>query len=169
MTDTGPPEGDIDPREEAAAAVLWDESRRQITRQEAGLDSLRTRAVALLSVSSLVAGLFGGRFANIRSHEGYAKLAIVVALVTFTLSVVAVIVILTPKKKGWVFAQDLDQYFPLLSKGRLVPFDVTRNLAKHFEQSRKANAGPLEWRYCWFTAACVFTGLEVVAWGISII
>ena len=64
-----------------AAGLLWDESRRQITVQEADLGTLRTRAVALLSVSSVVAGLFGGRVVSTAAHHPtYVDAAIIAAL-----------------------------------------------------------------------------------------
>ncbi len=152
-----------------AAALLWDESRRQITRQESDLDTLRNRAVALLSVSSIVAGLFGGRLVTVHHHPGYVTAAIVVALAFFALSVLAVIVVLSPKRKGWEFAQNLDQWFALLRAGDLAPVDVTANLARHVEASRKRNQVVLERLYLWFGIACLLTGLEVVAWGVSIL
>ena len=112
-----------------SAALLWDESRRQITRQEADLDTLRSRAVALLSVSSLVAGLFGAR-ATTHHHPTFATVATVAALAFFSLSVLAILLVLAPKRKGWEFAQNLDQWFPRLMDGTLTPVTVTTNLAR---------------------------------------
>jgi hypothetical protein len=105
--------GDDTPLQDAAA-LLWDESRRQITRQESDLDTLRNRAVALLSVSSIVAGLFGGRLVTAHHHPGYVTAAIVADLAFFAVSVLAVIVVLSPKRKGWKSAQNLDKWFALL-------------------------------------------------------
>src|ERR1019366_3655068 len=80
-----------------AGALLWEESRRQIIRQESDVDSLRNRAVALLSVTSLVAGLFGGR---VLAHGHRATVAAALAL--FVGSVGAVVVVLAPRW-GWEF------------------------------------------------------------------
>lgn len=151
-----------------SAALLWDESRRQITRQEADLDTLRSRAVALLSVSSLVAGLFGAR-ATTHHHPTFATVATVAALAFFSLSVLAILLVLAPKRKGWEFAQNLDQWFPRLMDGTLTPVTVTTNLAEHVEASRKKNQVVLESLYWWFSAACLLSGLEVLAWGITVL
>ncbi|MGD0320090.1 MAG: hypothetical protein ABSC00_00555 [Acidimicrobiales bacterium] len=152
-----------------SAALLWDESRRQITSQAAELDTLRTRAVAILSVASLVAGLFGGRIVATDHHPGYVTGAIAVALVLFALSVLASIAVLTPRKDKWEFAQYLRSYFVDLKAGDLAPVDITANLAKDFERSRINNKLILDNLYGWFTLACVLVGLQVVAWGIAIL
>jgi hypothetical protein len=75
--------------------------------------------------------------------------------------------VLVPRRKKWEFAQNLKQYFTRLHAGTLTPSTVTANLAEHFEASRKRNQVLLEHLYWWFAAACVLTGLEVVAWGVS--
>jgi hypothetical protein len=165
--ETGP-DGD-NPRRDSAA-ILWEESRRQISRQESDLDTLRTRAVALLSVSSLVAGLFGGRVVSTHPHPTFVTVAIIAALTFFGVSVIAILFVLAPRKLGWEFAQNLRQYFPLLqADGPLYPITVTSNLARHVEASRRRNQVLLERLYSWFAIACVLTGLEVIAWGVSVL
>ena len=123
-----------------SAALLWDEARRQNAAQVAEVDLLRTRAVAVLSVASLVAGLFGGRIVAKSPHPHYVGAAIGVALVAFALSVLAIVVVLKPQKMKWEFAQNLTSYFEDLAAGEPIqPVDVTFNLAKDFEASRIQN------------------------------
>lgn len=75
-----------------AEMMLWEEARRQLVRQEAVLDTLRTQAVAMLSVASIVAGLFGSRVPT--SPVPGAEAAVVAALVLFGITAVLAIVII---------------------------------------------------------------------------
>ena len=70
-----------------SAALLWAEAQRQITRQEADLDNLRNRAVAMLSVASIVAALFGTHVVTSNPHKGYVIVASICALVFFGVGV----------------------------------------------------------------------------------
>ena len=40
------------------AAMVWEEAKRLLERQEADLDTLRTSSIAVLTAGSIVAGLF---------------------------------------------------------------------------------------------------------------
>ena len=96
---------DEDPVKDSAA-ILWAEAQRQITRQEADLDGLRTKTVAMLSVASLVAGLFGSGVVHLQ-HSQLALSGIVYALVLFSLTVAVALRILVPRQEGWVFTENL--------------------------------------------------------------
>jgi hypothetical protein len=150
-----------------SAALLWTESQRQITRQEADLDGLRNRAVAMLSVASIVAALFGTRIAT-ESHSARATIASVLALVFFGIGVMLSLVILAPKK-SWAFTENLQKYFDLFKAGTLNPASVSSSLAENFEASRKENKVRIEDLYCKFLWVCVLVGLQVVAWAIAAI
>jgi hypothetical protein len=149
-----------------SAALLWAEAQRQISRQEADLDALRNRAVALLSVSSIVAALFGSHIATTHlSTRG--TVGTILALVAFGLGALVALVILTPKRDAWEFTENLRQYFEKLSDGSLTPVTVTTNLAEHFEGYRKNNQAKIERLYQFLIAACVLVGLQVIAWGVA--
>ena len=149
-----------------SAAVLWAEAQRQMTRQEADLDAVRNRAVALLSVSSVVAALFGSHIATGHlSTRGTA--GTIVALVAFGLGALVALVILTPKRDAWEFTENLRQYFARLDDGSLTPVTVTSNLAEHFEGYRKNNQAKIERLYRFLIAACVLVGIQVIAWGVA--
>jgi len=152
-----------------SAAVLWEEARRQVSSQVDEVDVLRNRSVAILSIASLVAGLFGGRIVTTHHHPAYVTAAIAGALVCFGLSVIAIIVVLAPRKKKWKFSENLSSYFDDLNRGDLRPLDVTGMLAQHSEVSRQANQTVLDGIYPWFTVACVLVGIQVVAWGVAIL
>lgn len=148
-----------------SAALLWVEAQRQITRQEADLDSLRNRAIALLSVSSIVAALFGSHIATVHLSTR-ATIATIAALVAFGLGALVSLAILTPKR-GWEFTENLAQYFAKITDGTLTPVTITTNLAEHFEGYRKNNQSKIEFLYRLLIAACVLVGLQVIAWGIA--
>jgi hypothetical protein len=148
-----------------AAALLWAEAQRQMTRQESDLDNLRNRAVALLSVASIVAALFGSHIATTHP-SATTKIASGVALVAFALSALLTLLILVPKK-GWVFTENLEDYLQDLSRETLKPVDVTGNLAAHFEEYRLKNATKIDGLYKYLNGACLLIGVQVVAWGFA--
>jgi hypothetical protein len=65
--------------ETSVASILWSEAQRLLVRQEAGFDTLRTQAVALLSVASIVAGLFGS---HIRPNDHSIQMKVAAALLS---------------------------------------------------------------------------------------
>ena len=81
-----------------AAALIWDQARQQLAQQNADLDLLRTRAVAMLSVAALVARLFGTRLPQGHAHS--RTLAFVIAaLVLFAASVILAELVAAPRRK----------------------------------------------------------------------
>ena len=91
--------------------MLWAQAQQQLSQQNSELDALRTRAVAMLSVATLVAGLFGTRLPT--SHVSARTVAAVTAaLVLFALSAVLAIMVAAPRKQ-WLFTFGLD---PLLER-----------------------------------------------------
>jgi len=149
-----------------SSALLWAEAQRQVARQESDLDALRNRAIALLSVSSIVAGLFGSHVATVHLSTR-STVATIIALVAFALGALASLIIVTPKWKAWVFTEKLDLYFTLLKEGTLTPVTVTSNLAEHFELYRKSNQVKINRLYGLLIVACALVGVQVIAWGIA--
>lgn len=89
----------------AAAAVLWAQARDEIAQQVSELDTLRTRAVALLSVAALVGGLFGSRLP--RGHQSAPRVAaLIIALALFSAGVLLAVIIALPRQ-AWQFGFDL--------------------------------------------------------------
>jgi hypothetical protein len=150
-----------------AMVMLWDEARRQLVRQEAALDTLRTQAVAVLSVASIVAGLFGSQVTR-TNQPGSVDLAVGAALALFATTAVVAIVILWPRT--WAFSHDLGDIFSKVE--RQVPVDaddLSYTWAKHFESWRATNATKLKFLTCCFSLSCALSGLQVLAWGLAII
>ena len=148
-----------------SAALLWAEAQRQITRQEADLNNLRNRAVAMLSVASIVAALFGTRIAT-EHHSVRVTATSIAALIFFGVGVLLSLLILAPKK-DWAFTENLKGYFDLLKQQELTPTSVSTNLAQHFETSRKENKVKIEDLYGKFLIVCVLVGLQVIAWAVA--
>jgi hypothetical protein len=149
-----------------AAAILWEEARRQVSSQADEVDLLRNRAVALLSVASLVAGLFGGRIISSAHQPTHTTIGLTVALVAFALSVIAIVIVLAPRT-NWQFSENLESYFSDIDDGDLRPIDVTARLGQHSVSARENNQKKLDMLYPWFMISCILIGIQVVAWGVA--
>lgn len=87
---------DDDADQTEASSILWEQAKADIAWQDSNLDSLRNRAVALLSVGTLVGGLFGSRLPH--GHLSSLNLyGLIAALVLFTLSVLLAVAIARPR------------------------------------------------------------------------
>jgi len=147
--------------------MLWDEAQRQLVRQEAALDTLRTQAVAVLSVASIVAGLFGSRVATSGLVPG-AQAAVVAAFIFFGLTALLAVVILWPRE--WTFAHGLTEPLTRVSKG--VPVDpeaLSYTWAKLFDGWYVTNQTKIDRLTCCFSWACALSGLQVIAWASAIV
>lgn len=150
-----------------AGKLLCDEAQRMLVRQEAVLDTLRTQAVALLSVASLVAGLFASRLIP-GSHSLRVVVASWIAVALFGGTAVLTIVILLPR--GWDFSHDLKKPLDQVSRRNvLTPLNVTITWAEMYEKMRHKNQKPLDDLMCGFWWACVLAGAQVVAWAVAAI
>jgi hypothetical protein len=148
-----------------AAALLWEQAKAQLADQKADVDALRTRAVALLSVASLVAGLFGAQLPH-NHTAARTVIASIAALALFGVTVVLVLLIAAPKQ-NWLFPFKLGELLKKVDEGEASPGDVTRNLAAWAEISRTKNRGKLNAMYALFGVTCLLVGLQVVAWAIA--
>jgi len=78
-----------------AAEVLLDQMRVQVASQASGLDTLRTRATAVVSVAGLVAGLFAPHYLTDSYGVGIAALA------AFTTCAILATIVLFPQRVGF--------------------------------------------------------------------
>lgn len=150
-----------------ALAMLWDEARRQLVRQEAALDTLRTQAVAVLSVAAIVAGLFASHVTTTNEPFG-VDLAVIAALVLFAATAGLAIAIVWPRT--WTFAHALDDVIDKVE--RQVPVgadDLSYTWAKDFEKWRGTNQAAFDRLMCWFSWSCALSALQVIAWGLAIL
>ena len=147
--------------------MLWEQAQRQLARQESDLDALRARAVAMLSVAALVAGLFGSRLPH-HHVPSRTTIAVVAALLLFAVSVVLALLVAAPKK-DWEFTFKLDKLIERVDDATAAPVDVTRNLAVWAEEARAENTGKLNALYTSFSWVCLLVGLQVIAWAIAVL
>jgi len=155
------------PTNAPAIAMLWEEARRLLVRQEAALDTLRTQAVAALSVGALVAGLFGSHLvsAHVSAEAAWATGA---ALVLFALSAVLAVYVLAPH--DWTFAHGLGAQLRRVDDQEMIEAeDLAFGWAKEFEKWRTDNQRQLDRLMCCFLWACALTGAQVVAWGLTVL
>ncbi len=149
------------------ADLAWEEARRLLVRQEADLDTLHTRSLAVLSAAAITGGLFAG---GLGGHRNSPQLVfLVLALVCFAATAFAVVFIQWPRK--WDFAHDeLPSFFTEISeKGRLAKaVNFSYNMAVGFDGFRRSNQGKIERLYKVFTTACILLGAQVVFWGLTV-
>jgi hypothetical protein len=150
----------------AATAVLWEQSKAAIDRQNSDFDLLRTRAVALLSVGTLVGGLFGSRLPH--GHlSGLAVVSLVIALALFALSVCVAIFIAWPRK--WNSGEDRMALVEGVADGTKTLAEVNLSLAVSADENWEVNDATTQSLAGLFALLCAVTGLEVVAWALAVI
>jgi hypothetical protein len=155
-------------RSDAAAALLWAQAQQQLSQQNSELDALRTRAVAMLSVATLVAGLFGTRLPDGHHVQARTVAAVTVALALFAVSAVLAIRVAAPRKQ-WLFTFGLEPLLERVEAGSVKPGDVTLSLASRAEENRRANNVKLKPMYTMFGWICALVGLQVVAWAVAVL
>jgi hypothetical protein len=140
---------------------VLDETRRLLIQQEAGLDTLRGRSAALLTVAAVIAGLFAPR---ISTHDHWRAAMLVVSLMLFASTASLVISIQLPRKL--VFAHDMSRWIDAWRTGhRPSHRDLAYNLSRDFTDYRRANAPIIARLQTMFTATCALVALQVLKWG----
>lgn len=150
-----------------ASALLWDQVKQQLSDQRAELDLLRTRATAMLSVATLVAGLFALRLPSAHAPlRGRPLISVIAALALFGLSAVLAILVAAPRD-DWVFAFDLGSLQQDVKEADAAPVDVTYNLTRAATEAYDSNAHKLHRLYRIFGALCLLVALQVIAWAVG--
>lgn len=149
-----------------ATAVLWEQARAGQDQQGASADALRTRAIALLSVSALVAGLFGSRLPH-PQHSLTTVAALVAALGLFAGSIILAVMIAWPRT--WYDGAYLDALISQVADGTATLAQVNLSLATITEANSAQNQGTLTRMYGLFAVLCLFVGLQVAAWAIAVL
>lgn len=149
-----------------ATIVLRDQALAEIAQQEGSVDSVRNRAVALLSVGTLVGGLFGSRL----PHGGLSKVNLAglsAALVFFVVSVVLVIAIAWPR--DWSYGSDRANLVELVAEGERTQAQVNLSIADIAGRNWSNNQDTVRLLYFFFTALCAVTAAEVVGWALAVL
>ena len=148
-----------------ATGVLWENAKGALEQQSARLDTVRTRAVAMLSVAALVGGLFGSRLPHTYSVVNVTGL--VAALALFAASIVLSVVISWPRT--WLFGAYLEPLITGVGDGAVTLAQVNLSLATLAEANWAKNEVILERLYGIFGALCFVVGLQVAAWAFAVI
>jgi hypothetical protein len=146
---------------DAVASAIFEESRRLLARQETDLDTLRARALSMVSAATVAAGLFTVRLPPQRS--ALATAALFVALGAYVATVLAALRITWPTR--FAFSHKLDKWVDDLREGRdpnLTEWAYT--LSRDFESFRKKNHSKIKPFYNWLSAICVLLAIQVAAW-----
>lgn len=150
----------------AATAILWEQAKAHITKQDADLDSLRTRAVALLSAGALVGGLFGSRLPH--GHRPLMNVvALIAALVLFGASVILAVAIGWPR--AWYYGANQKPLVDGVADGTVTLAQVNLSLALRAEQNWNENSRVMTLLYQMFAVLCAVVGLQVAAWAFAVI
>src|SRR6202042_3684750 len=104
-----------------AMTALWEQSKTEIAQQDSDIDSLRNRAIALLSVGTLVAGLFGSRLPH--AHLSKVNTAgLITALVLFVASAVVAIALAWPR--DWQAGEERQDIAERVAEGSMTLAEV---------------------------------------------
>ena len=169
VTANDPPQEPADPALAGTANLIYEEARRQIVRQEANLDGMRARATTLLSASGLVNSLFGVHV-DLSKAPDWRLALYAFALFAFALMTATTIWIVWPRT--WRFREDAEDWLADLKAGKthgMRPFDYYSNLAHAFDSALGQNKTKIDGLTKGYAACCLLLGLDVVAWGLSLI
>jgi hypothetical protein len=147
-----------------ATAVLWEYAKAGADQQSTEFDSLRTRAVAIASVATLVSGLFGSQLSAHHSH--FKTAALVAALACFGITIGLVVVIAWPR--SWYSGVQLDELVTRVADGEASLAQINLTLASRVEENWTANQRTLSSLYPLFGLECLLVGLQVIAWSIAV-
>lgn len=146
--------------------AVFEEARRLLVRQEQDLDTLRARAITLLSASAVVAGLVINRLHEHRS--GFATAMLIVGFTLFAITIAAVIFIVWPRTL--VFSHGLDDWVDDLRHDRHPTVNEWAfNLSRDFETFRHDNQRSIRKLYDALAAVCVLLGVQVLAWLLAVV
>lgn len=149
-----------------AMGAIWEQSKAEAAQQNSDIDAVRNRAVALLSVGTLVGGLFGSRL----PHAHLSALntgGLVAALILFAGSVGLAAAIAWPR--SWKAGADRLPLAEQVANGTATLAQVNYALAYRADQNWTANNDTMVDMYRLFAILCVLTGLQVAAWAIAVI
>jgi hypothetical protein len=148
-----------------ATTVLWEYAKAGADQQSTEFDSLRTRAVAIISVATLVSGLFGSQLPALH-HSHFKTAALVAALVCFGITVSLVVTIAWPR--SWYSGAHLDELVTQVADGEASLAQINLSLASRVEENWTANQRTLSSLYPLFGLECLLVGLQVIAWSVAV-
>lgn len=136
--------------------LMLEEARRNLVRQEASLESLRTRVTAVLSVSAIVFAILGER--QIEKLDAWG----VLALISFVVSAGIAVFVLLPHDFafGLKVANWMGQLTPERANARTAAWDAAHGLAEMYVTNKNQIKRLTEF----YTAVCGLLAAQVVCW-----
>lgn len=148
-----------------AMAAIWEECKAELAQQNSDFDTLRNRAVALLSVEALVGGLFGSR---LPSHMRAINTAgLVAALVLFAVSIALVIAIAWPRP--WDGGFENLTLAEQVAEGTATHAEVKYALVVAGEESWATNNRISVKMSRLFAILCAMAAVLVAAWATAVV
>jgi hypothetical protein len=146
-----------------AARMIVEEARSLLSEQQTALETLRTRAIALLSVGALVATFFGTRLPKELTSIDHALVSC--ALIAFAIGVALAMVVVRPR--NFEFSWSVAPQVKRMAAGESVrEYDLALDRAAGLEDQRLDNEKTVEKLSWYLVALCALTAVQVVAWGI---
>jgi hypothetical protein len=137
--------------------IVWSEATRLLTRQEAGLDTLRVRALGVLTAGGLITGVLG-------AQKDSALWATLVALACLAASAGLAVWIHRPIEVN--FSHDLGPMIQRVENSdreALSSLDVAFNWAHDLDEYRKDNAPKIARLVTVYSWMCALLGVEILA------
>ncbi len=150
----------------SVVTMLLEENRRMLAEQCAALESLRGRAITMLSVGTVIAALFGSQLPSRRSS--IADYAIPVALLAFALTVLLVARVIRPRALKYDHSL-LDQLGVVESGPGVRAYDLAFRWVMGYEADRADNEKKIRQLMWTFVVVCWLVGIQAIAWAIAVL
>ena len=147
----------------SAAELLLGEIRAKLDGQLSTMESIRTRAVAALSVSGVVGALFGAKLVGQRSWEAY------VAIAAFVISSLVAIYALIPhglrlRPIGEKWLKWATEHLHNPASGEVLALQMSEDMAEWY----KGNQPKLKRLHWAIALAFVGVGVQLVFWVVAL-
>lgn len=148
------------------AEIIWAEGKRSIERQEASLDNIRTRSLALLSASGVIAALFAPRTFG-RELGALQVGGLIAAFGAFAVTVGLGVLIQWPRKMA--FALNLAWWFESKAPRTTVDADILLfRLSSKLWEAHEKNKTQVTRATTWLIGLCLTLPVQIAGWAVSL-
>lgn len=153
-------------------AIAFDQGLRGLDRQQADLESIRSRIGTILGAGSIVSSLFG--VATLRGSGAWphqAVAAVIVSILALVVVVVAVVVIFWPYSWDWGFAIPtyLSSYVRPEDGKPATLAEMHEDVATTLGDAQDSNRRRLDRLFVMLEVAVVALGVELFAWTVALL
>lgn len=149
---------------DARLEFVLSEATRQLERQEATVDNVRTRAGTILGTGALAASFLGAATYGKSGLSGVATVAVIVAVIALLVVLAGVLTVLWPWDFTWYMrpSKVLRDYVDATPKLSLD--EMRRQLAERMEEARDSNTATVNRLMTALRIASAAVVVEVLAW-----